>query len=103
MASENQSDFAGEKIYWSRHAITEAVKDGLTRQDVESILVDAELIEDYPTTHRPLPDCLVLGFLSGNRPLHAVVAVDSMKERIFIVTVYIPTEERWTNDWHSRK
>jgi hypothetical protein len=102
-AVENQSDLSGKKVYWSRHAITEAVKDNLTRQAVEAALANAELIEDYPATHRPLPDCLVLGFLPEKQPLHAVIAIDTTNERIFIITVYIPTKEKWTNDWRTRK
>jgi len=102
-AIENQSNLTGEKIYWSRHAITEAVKDNLTRQEVETALTNAELIENYPTAHRPLPDCLILGFLPNKKPLHAVIALDSANERVFIVTVYIPTKEKWTNDWRTRK
>ena len=89
-AIENQNDPTDERIYWSRHAITEAVKDNLTRQDVEAALVEAELIENYPVVHRPLPDCLVLCFLSDKRPFHAVVAIDVENARIFMITVYLP-------------
>jgi hypothetical protein len=102
-AIENRHDLEGLKIYWSRHAITEAVQDSLTRLDVEAALESGEVIEDYPAGHRPLPDCLVLGFLTDGRPLHAVVAIDIVTDRIFIVTVYLPAEERWHNDWRTRK
>ncbi len=34
-AIANRSDLEGRHVYWSRHAITEAVKDNLTRSEVE--------------------------------------------------------------------
>ena len=61
-----------------------------------------ELIEDHPTQHRSLPDCLVLGWLTASEPLHAVVAIDQDKDRILIVTVYRPSEEEWEHDWRTR-
>ncbi len=102
-AIENQNDLEGKKILWSRHAIIELLNDGLIRPDVETALVACEVIEDYPAQHRPLPDCLVLGTLGTSDPLHVVVAIDEINDRIFIVTVYRPLQERWENDWRTRK
>jgi hypothetical protein len=100
---ENRNDPAGAKIYWSRHAVVEMVNDGLTRSEIEEALAQCEVIEDYPTAHRPLPDCLVLGRLASDSPVHSVVAIDEINDRIFIVTVYRPSAERWKNDWRTRK
>ncbi len=102
-AFENQNDPEGQKIQWSRHAITELLNDDLTRAEVEKAFTACEVIEDYPTQHRPLPDCLVLGILEYSDPLHAVVAIDETNDRIFIVTVYRPVKERWENDWRTRR
>ena len=55
------------------------------------------------TLHRPLPDCLVLGWLTSAEPLHAVVAIVLERDRIFMVTVYRPSEEEWEDDWRTRK
>jgi len=35
--------------------------------------------------------------------MHAVVAIDEERDRILMVTVYLPTEEEWENDWRTRK
>jgi len=102
-AIENKNDPEGQKILWSRHAITELLNDELTRSEVETAFVTCEVIEDYPAQHRPLPDCLVLGMLGHSDPLHVVVAIDEVNDRIFIVTVYRPLKERWENDWRTRK
>lgn len=56
-AVENRGDPDRTKIFWSRHAIVEMVNDGLTRTAVEEALIHSEVIEDYPSEHRPLPDC----------------------------------------------
>ena len=102
-ARQNERDPEGTKVVWSRHAITKLVAEDLTRHQVERALQECELIEDYPALHRPLPDCLVLGWLAPVEPLHAVVAIDLERDRIFIVTVYRPSEEEWENDWRTRK
>jgi len=46
---------------------------------------------------------LVLDWLTPNEPLHAVVAIDLERDRIFMVTVYRPGEEEWEDDWRTRK
>ena len=102
-AVENELDPQRAKIYWSRHAISEMVNDDLTRITVESALRHCEVIENYPSAHRPLPDCLVLTFLADGRALHAVIAIDKQGDRIFMITVYIPSKERWSHDWRTRK
>jgi hypothetical protein len=102
-AIENQNDSQGARIYWSRHAIAEMIKDDLTRTEVEQALQQCEVIEDYSTGHRPLPDCLVLTYLPDKRPLHTVIAVDEIKDRIFVITIYLPSPERWHHDWRTRK
>jgi hypothetical protein len=80
IAPENQTDATGSRVYWSRHAILEMVKDNLTRPEIEQTLLQGEIIEDYPAKYRLLPDCLVLAFLSDRRPLHAVIAIDVNQE-----------------------
>jgi len=102
-ARENTNSTDGSQVYWSRHAITEMVQDQLTRPEVETALQDCDVIEDYPATHRPLPDCLVLGQLPSTHPIHAVIAIDQARDRIFVVTVYRPSAERWEDDWRTRK
>jgi hypothetical protein len=102
-ARQNEQDPGGTQILWSRHGVTELVADGLTRRQIELALKDCALIEDYASLHRPLPDCLVLGWLESGEPIHAVVAVDVQRDRILLITVYRPSEEAWEDDWQTRK
>jgi hypothetical protein len=100
---QNAYDPNASKILWSRHAVAALIDDGLHRTDVERALLHCEVIEDYAPEHRPLPDCLILATLANGGPVHAVIAVDEAHGRIFVVTVYVPTSDRWENDWRTRK
>jgi hypothetical protein len=102
-ALKNQGDPEGNRILWSRHAIAELVGDELDRIQVEEALKASEVIEDYALLHRPPPDCLVLGWLPDEEPVHAVIAIDKAKDRLFVITVYKPSPEEWENDWRTRK
>jgi len=91
-----------EKILWSVHAVKKLRMEGLRKVYVEASLKTCVLIEDYSQEGRPLPDCLVLGFID-KEPVHIVVAIDVDFDRILIVTVYRPLNERWEDDWKTRK
>lgn len=102
-ARENRHDAEGGKILWSRHGVAKLAAEGWHRTAVERGLEGAEVIEDYPATHRALPDCLVLAWLATGDPFHAVVAVDMANDRLFVVTVYRPGSEEWQDEWRIRK
>jgi hypothetical protein len=102
-ARENANDPHSSKVLWSRHGIAELSNEGWDRSTVERALEECVLIEDYAHLHRPLPDCLILGFMASREPMHAVVALDAVNDRIFMVTVYRPFPEEWKNDWTTRK
>jgi len=91
-----------EKILWSLHAVKKLRVEGLKKRHVEESLKACDLVEDYQTEGRPLPDCLVLGFI-GDEPVHIVVAIDADFDRILLVTVYRPLTERWEDGWKTRK
>ncbi len=103
IAVENRDSERGAKILWSRHATAKLVDYGLNRIDIEVALTHCVVIEDYPSVHRPLPDCLVLGYLPSGEPLHVVVALDVANDQVFVITIYIPSAERWQNEWRTRK
>jgi hypothetical protein len=103
IAARNRLDPRGTAILWSQHAVAELLNDDLERHQVESALEQCEVIEEYPAVNRPLPDCLVLGATSQGTVIHAVVAIDEPNDRIFVVTVYVPSSKRWQDDWRTRK
>ncbi len=91
-----------EKISWSLHAVTKLRIEGFRKKDIEESLKKCIIVEDYVMEGRPLPGCLVHGFVSA-MPVHAVIAIDKDFDRIFIITVYKPSSERWEDDWKRRK
>ena len=103
LAVQSRTSGKSEQILWSRHATAKLVDLSLLRTEVEKALEGCEIIEDYATLHRPLPDCLVLGFLPSGQPIHVVIAMDEDNKRLFIVTVYFPYPDRWHNDQRTRK
>ncbi len=55
----------------SIHAQQERLEDDLDIEEIESAVLQGELIEDYPTDPRG-PSCLV-GGLTGAKPIHVVL------------------------------
>jgi hypothetical protein len=102
-ARESLAHQEGQKVLWSRHALAKLIVENLSRQEVEGALASCEVIEEYPAQQRPLPDCLVLGWLASRQPIHAVVAIDEANDRIFVITVYRPDPRRWADDYRTRK
>ena len=100
-ANDHRPDY-NEKILWSLHALKKTRIERLRKDNVENALKEAIIVEDYPMEGRPLPGCLVLGF-AGGEPVHIVAAVDYALDRLFIITVYRPSAERWEDDWKRRK
>ena len=91
-----------EKISWSLHAVKKLRVEGLRKKEVENSLKECIIVEDYSMEGRSLPGCLVLGFI-GSDPVHTVIAIDRDFDRVFVITVYKPSSERWENDWKTRK
>ena len=74
----------------SKHAMVEAVKDGLSPRDVKDIILTGKIIESYPERER----YLIHGILSNDTPVHVVIDY-SDSELIVAVTAYIPDKREW--------
>jgi hypothetical protein len=68
---------------------------------VLSIISKGEVIASYPDDV-PFPSVLLLGF-DGQRPLHLVVARDPKSGLCFVVTVYLPDPDVWSEDFRTRR
>ena len=96
---EKIRDFVqNERYEYYSHAITEAKKDGVEPEDIVYILLTGKIIEKYPERHR----ALVYGKMLNGLPLH-VVCDYSDENVMYIPTVYIPSDEEWTNNYQRRK
>lgn len=73
----------------------------ISRADILGILAEGEIIAEYPGD-TPFPSLLICGHAAG-KPLHAVVAMDHSNRNCYIITTYIPTADKWTDDFRTRR
>ncbi len=88
-------------IQYSGHAITRMFQRALSKNVVRQIIVEGEVIADYPDDC-PYPSYLVLGYCD-DEPIHIVVARDKGSGRCFVVTAYRPGRDKWSEDFKSRR
>ena len=72
----------------------------ITREEVQGVIEDGEVIEDYPNDQRG-HSCLLLGFGAAGRPIH--VACAPKGEYLAIITAYVPDPRLWTAAWTRRR
>lgn len=61
---------------------------------------NGEIIEQYPRDF-PFPSCLILGISVRNQYIHIVVSMNEKK--IYLITAYIPTADKWEKDLKTRR
>lgn len=90
-----------EKIIFSGHAIQRMFERKISREDIKAALADGEIIAEYPED-LPFPSLLVCGNPAG-MPLHIVVAINHKNQSCYIITTYIPTADKWTDSFRTRR
>jgi hypothetical protein len=80
----------GEYRY-SEHAIKRMIKRFIERFDVEEVIINGEIIEEYPDD-KYSPSCLIYGKTKNGRDLHVQV---SLPPKVVIVTTYEPDPFEW--------
>ena len=70
-------------------------------EEIEEAIYEGTIIEPYPDDPRGA-SCLILGFASGDRPLH-VICGKIEEDEILIITAYEPDPREWEGDWKTRK
>ncbi len=84
------------------HARSEMDADGVFTEELQAALCadNCEVIEDYPEDPRGHSH-LILAWIVKGGPLHVCCAVH--EDELVIITVYRPSEHRWSEDWRQRK
>lgn len=75
------------------HARERMAERGVSTEDLISLIINGEIIEDYPDDF-PYPSALIMGFNSGEA-FHVVAAKG--KNLIKVITVYRADEDIWLN------
>jgi len=81
----------------SIHADDERIADGLTIDDLEVVLSNCQIIEQYPDDPRG-ESCLAVGYTSAKTPVH-VVCGRNPAGHLFLITVYIPSMPKWLDPY----
>ena len=89
------------RIEWQIHALERMMKRGISTQIVKQVLLEGEMIEDYPDD-KPFPTALFLGWFQGE-PFHVVTALDSLSGYCFVITVYRPDLNHFEPDYKTRR
>ena len=73
----------------------------ISAKKVTQALQAGETIEDY-SSESPEPSRLILGF-QGKRPFHVVLSENPDVDETTVITVYLPSPEKWNRDFKSRR
>lgn len=83
--------FKEGKVLIRDHAMMRFDQRGITIEDVESVIMTGELIEDYPDD-KPFPSCLISGYIRKDTILYVVCALE---EKVHIITAHWMNPDKW--------
>lgn len=92
---EIRETFSSDEYEISFHAEKERYAEDIKNSDIENVISNCEIIEDYPDDPRG-SSCLILGYSEG-RPIHIVCGFTLIKW-LRIITVYIPKLPKWIDE-----
>lgn len=98
---ESAREAAGKRVLFLPHAITQMSRPDrmISPSEVETVIMNGELIEDYPNDARG-HSCLVLGAGVAGRAVHVVCAPKD--EYLAVITAYLPDPSQWSPDFKKR-
>ncbi len=88
-------------LLFRAHAVQRMFEREISVGKVRKALEAADVIEDY-SSEMPEPSRLVMGF-QGKRPFHIVTSEDDEIMQTTIITVYLPSADKWKKDFRTRR
>lgn len=85
----------------SKHAVDQSIIRNIRIREITEMIANGGIIEDYPDDKYGA-SCLICGFTLANRALHLHCSYPS-RPILKIITLYQPTEERWQNNFTTRR
>jgi hypothetical protein len=92
-----KNEIVKQRYEISLHADDERIADSLTISQIEFVLSNCKVLEQYPEDPRG-ESCLVVGFTFEETPVH-VVCGKNTAGHLFLITVYIPTMPKWKDPY----
>lgn len=88
-------------IVWKKHALQRLLERQIQRKEILSTLKQGIIIKEYEDD-KPFPSYL---FYNNNpsKPVHVVMALDKDNVEIFIITVYRPDHDIFSEDFKTRR
>lgn len=92
---------ANNRILFLPHAVNQMSRPDrmITTAEVHRVIETGEAIENYVDDVRG-HSCLILGYGTGNRPIHIVCSPKA--DFLAIITAYLPDENEWSDDFRMR-
>jgi hypothetical protein len=94
-----QSEFAEGRYLLTEHASERAAWRGILSRELEEVVANGEVIEDYPDDKYGL-SCLILGRTTFGRILHIQVSYPPSAK---VITVHEPDPDRWDDNFRVRQ
>ena len=91
--------FSEKQYTLTLHASDRAIQRDIDAFEIEEAVIAGEVIEDYPDDKYG-SSCLILGTTNAERVLHIQV---SYPPNVKVITIYVPSSDKWENDWKTRK
>ena len=88
-------------LTFSGHALQRMFARSISVSEIRAVVAGGEMIAEYPDD-RPYPATLLLGIVD-ERPLHVVLARDTLTRRCVVVTAYEPNREQWADGYRARR
>jgi len=92
---EIKAHFSQGNYEISFHAEKERYAEDISLADIETAVLNGEILEDYPGDPRGA-SCLILGYTEG-RTIHVVCGYTSV-HAIRVITVYLPKPPKWRDE-----
>jgi hypothetical protein len=90
-----------QNLTFSRHAIQQMFYRRISKNNVETVIVYGEIIEENPEGI-PFPSYLLFDYVEG-KPIHVVCSYDESTDTGYVVTAYIPDSNIWSDDFRVRR
>ena len=95
-----------DRIVFTDHGEEKRREEGISEADVQAVLSGGMVLRRYPEDAPEsylalgwLDEPARLGSYENGRPLHVVAADDEERRVTWIITIYEPDPDRWTNDF----